>query len=54
MPAPVTLDCSAAAMGALDEINRRILKAGLHDCKRVILDTDATVIEAHKKEARWN
>ena len=47
------LGCSSAAMSALDEVNRRILKAGLHDCKRVTLDIDATVIEAHKKEAKW-
>lgn len=31
------LGCSAAAMSALDDINRRILNAGLHDCKRVFL-----------------
>ena len=47
------LGCSAAAMSALDEINRRILKAGLHDCERVPLDIDTTVIETHKKEAKW-
>ena len=40
-------------MGALNEINRRILKARFHDCKRVPLDVNATVFEAHKKEAKW-
>ena len=46
------LGCSAAVMSVLDDINRRRLKVGLHDCKRVPLDIDATEIEAHKKEAK--
>ena len=41
------------AMGALAEINRRRLKAELHDCRRVTLDIDVTVIEVHKKEVKW-
>ena len=47
------LGCSAAVMSVLDDIDRRRLKVGLHDCKRVPLDIDATEIEAHKKEAKW-
>ena len=47
------LGCSAAVMSVLDDINRRRLKVGLHDCKRVPRDIDATEIEAHKKEAKW-
>ena len=41
------------AMRALDEVNRKLLKAALHDRKKVVLDIDATVIEAHKKDAKY-
>ena len=41
------------AMAALDEVNRRLLKVGLHQRKQVTLDIDATVIESHKKDARY-
>ena len=41
-------------MSALVQINKRLLKAVSHDCQRVTLDIDATVINAHKKAATYN
>ena len=42
------------SMQALVEINKRILSAGLHHCRRVTLDIDATVIECHKRDRQFN
>ena len=39
---------------ALVVINKCRLSAGLHQCKRVTLDVDATVIECNNKETRFN
>ncbi len=47
------LGSNRGAMGALDEVNRQLLRAGLHQRTQVTLDIDATVIESHKKEARY-
>ena len=41
-------------MWALVQINKRLLKAALHDCQSVALDIDATVIKAHNKAATYN
>ncbi len=38
---------------ALDAVNRQLLKAALGRCRAVTLDIDATVIESHKREAKW-
>ena len=47
------LGSNNTAMSALVQINKRLLKAALHGCKRVTLDIDATVIKAHKKDATY-
>ncbi len=39
---------------ALVVINKCRLSAGLHQCNRVTLDVDATVIECNNKETRFN
>ena len=36
------------AKHALNEVNRKVLKAALHGCKKVTLDLDATMIESHR------
>ena len=41
-------------MSALVQINKRLLKAALHDCQRVTLEIDATVIRAYKKATTYN
>ena len=38
---------------ALVEVNKAVLKAALHRCKKVTLDIDATEIIAHKAQAQW-
>ena len=38
---------------ALDTMNRRLLKAGLHYRRRVTLDVDATVIETYNGDAKF-
>ena len=48
------LGSSREAMTALEQINRRLLAAGLHNCTKITLDIDATVIEAHKKDAEYS
>ena len=45
---------SKPSMQALVEINKRILSAGLHHCKRITLDIDATVIECNKRDTQFN
>ena len=44
---------NCSALRGLDEVNRRLLKAALHQRKKVTLDIDATVIEAHKKDCLY-
>ena len=39
---------------ALVEINKHLLSAGLHHCRRVTLDIDATVIECNRKGTEFN
>ena len=36
------------------EINKHLLSAGLHHCRRITLDIDATVIECNKQETQFN
>ena len=38
---------------ALVKVNKAVLKAALHRCKKVTLDIDATEIVAHKVQAQW-
>ena len=38
---------------ALAAMNRRVLKAALHHCRRVTLDIDATVIETYKRGTKF-
>ena len=45
---------SRQSMQALVEISKCILSAGLHHCKRVMLDIDATVIECSGRETKFN
>ena len=35
------------------KVNKAVLKAALHRCKKVTLDIDATEIVAHKAQAQW-
>ena len=35
------------------KVNKAVLKAALHHCKKVTLDIDATEIVAHKAQAQW-
>ena len=42
------------SLQALIEINKCMLSAGLHHCKRVTLDIDAAVIECNKRGTKFN
>ena len=35
------------------KVNKAVLKAALHRCKKVTLDIDTTEIVAHKAQAQW-
>ena len=35
------------------KVNKAVLKAALHRCKKVTLDIDATEVVAHKAQAQW-
>lgn len=38
---------------AVGEVNRLVLQASLHNCKKVTLDIDATLSESKNKSAQW-
>ena len=45
---------SQPAQQAFVELNKRVLSAALYRKKNVTLDIDASVIESHKREAKWS
>ena len=44
---------SKVGINALAQINKRLLSAALHDCKKVTLDIDATAVLTDKSDAKY-
>jgi len=44
---------NADSFSAWQSVNQMVLKAALHQCKKITLDIDATEIIAHKTSAKW-